>query len=190
MKSYSAPVLAALASGQIGIVQFLYLGFPTPIALNSSNRDFDWLGVTYKGAYGLGEISPTDDKPGEVQGLTLSIAGGSSSQISLALDDADLVQGSSVIVRTAVVDLTTLAVLDAPVEWTGFCDKMGIAEDGETASISVSVESGAVALLRGNPSTYSDADQRAKYPGDRSFEYVISQADKPVVWPSREWFFK
>jgi hypothetical protein len=47
-----------------------------------------------------------------------------------------------------------------------------------------------VDLLSGNPSTYSDADQQAIYPGDRAFEYVVDQSDKPVVWPSREYFFQ
>ena len=35
-----------------------------------------------------------------------------------------------------------------------------------------------------------DADQQAIYPGDRAFEYVVDQSDKPVVWPSREYFFQ
>ena len=28
------------------------------------------------------------------------------------------------------------------------------------------------------------------YPGDRAFEYVVDQANKPIVWPSKEYFQK
>ena len=48
----------------------------------------------------------------------------------------------------------------------------------------------AVDLLRGSAMTYSDADQRAIYPADRAFEYVVDQADQPVVWPAKSWFYK
>ena len=32
------------------------------------------------------------------------------------------------------------------------------------------------------------SDQQAVAPGDRAFEYVISQANTPVVWPTKDWF--
>ena len=81
-------------------------------------------------------------------------------------------------------------ILDAPIEWAGTLDTMAIAEDGTQASIRVSAESRAVDLLRGTPSTYSDSDQQAIYSGDLAFEYVVSQVDKPVIWPAREYFFQ
>ncbi len=35
--------------------------------------------------------------------------------------------------------------------------------------------------------TYSNVDQQALYPGDRAFEYVLSQANKPIVWAGKQW---
>ena len=131
-----------------------------------------------------------NDRPGEVQGITLELIGADSASIALALDDADEVQGAPVTIRTALLDSSTYQILDAPIDWVGTCDRMSIAEDGETCNISVSAESSAVQLLRGNASTYTDADQQALYAGDRAFEYVVDQADKRDVWPSREWFFQ
>lgn len=191
MKTFSAPVLAALASGSVALVQFVHLAFPGGVvSLNTSTWDLVWDGVTYKGAYGLGAVSAVIDRPGEVQGITLQLAAGDPASIALALDSADQVQGTALTLRTAIVDTTTYTVLDAPVDWVGKCDTMAISEDGSQAVISVSAESGAVDLLRGNPSTYSDADQQVTYAGDRAFEYVVSQVDKPIVWPSREYFLK
>lgn len=191
MKSYSSAVRSALASDQLALVQLILLQFPSgTMALNTSNWNFTWLGVTYLGAYGLGEISEITDSPGEVKGLTLSLAGGDPLRIALALDAADEVQGTAVTIRTALIEKTNYTILDAPIEWVGKCDTMSISEDGEKADIAVTVESGAVDLLRGNTSTYSDASQKALFPTDRAFEYVVSQVDKPVVWPAKEYFYK
>ena len=147
-------------------------------------------GTTYLGAYGLGQISAVTDKPGEVQGITLELHGADAARISLALDDTDVVQGTPVTIRTAIIDTSTYQILDAPIEWVGTMDTMSIAEDGQTASIAVTCESRAVDLLRGNPAFYTDTDQRLRNATDGSFKYVVDQIDKPLVWPSREYFYQ
>lgn len=190
MRTLPAAALTALASGQVAIVQLIHLGFATPIALNTSTWDLTWDGVVYKGAYGLGTISAITDKPGEVQGLVLELAAGDSARISLALDDADIVQGTSCTIRTAIIETENYTIVDAPVEWVGKLDTMSIGEDGLTANVRVTAESRAVDLLRGNVSFYSDADQVLINPTDRSFKYVVDQLDKPVVWPARTFFFR
>ena len=190
MRSLAAPVTTALASGSVAIVQLVRLAFATPLALNTSTWDLTWSGTTYKGAYGLGQLSAITDKPGEVQGITLELAGGDSAVITLALDDADLVQGTACEIRTAILDTSSYTILDAPLEWTGTLDTMAIAEDGTSASIRVSAESRAVDLLRGSPWMYNDADQIAVSATDRSFKFVVDQIDKPVVWPAKSWFYK
>ena len=190
MKALSAPVLAAIASGQLAIVQMVYLGFTTtPIALNLSTWDLQWAGVTYKGAAGIGAISAVTDKPGEVQGITLQLFG-EAAMVALALDDSDIVQGTPCIIRTAIIETTNYTVLDAPIEWAGELDTMAIGEDGKQASINVTAESGAVDLLRGSPSYYNDADQRAINPADGSFAYVVDQIDKPMIWPAKAFFYQ
>lgn len=158
----------------------------TPTASTALNEP----GVVYKGAYGLGSISAVQDKPGEISGITLELAAGSPSVIALALDDADEVQGTLCTVRTAIIDTTTYQILDAPVEWAGTLDTMAIGEDGTTAIVSVSAESKAVDLLRGTPSMYVDEEQTLINPTDRAFKYVVDQADKPLIWPSRGYYQK
>ena len=61
-------------------------------------------------------------------------------------------------------------------------------KSGQT--VTATAESTAVDLLRGSAMTYSDGDQQSLYPGDRAFEYVVDQANKPIVWPSKEYFQK
>lgn len=186
MRSLSAPTIAGLSAPQLALVQFVYMGFSTPIALNSANMDFVWSGVTYKGAGALGSITTVTDSPGEIKGLSLELSGLDSSYIALALDSANVVQGTPLVIRTAILN-ASYQVLDAPVEWSGKLDTMSIVEDGDKCAIAVTAESSAVDLLRGTAQTYSDADQQALHPGDLAFQYVISQATTPVIWPSKEW---
>ena len=191
MKTLAAPVLAAIAGGSVALVQLVRIQFTSgDVLLNASNWDLAWDSLTYQGAYGLGSISPVTDQPGQVQGITMSLDGGDPLRIALALDSADEVQGAVVTLRTALVETSTYTILDAPIDWLGKCDTMGISEDGQSAAVSVSAESKAVDLLRGTPSTYSDADQQAAFSGDLAFQYFVSQIDQPVVWPSREYFLK
>ena len=191
MRTLSGATTTALASGSVAIVQLVHFNFSTtPIALNLSNWDLVFDGVTYKGAFGLGSVSSVNDRPGEAQGIVFEINAGDSARISLALDDADIVQGTVCTIRTAIIETVNYTILEAPVEWVGTLDTMSIGEDGMTASIRVTAESRAVDLLRGNVMFYSDADQRVINATDGVFKYVVAQLDKPVVWPSREFFFR
>lgn len=190
MKTLSSPTVAALSSGSVAIVQLILMEFSSgQVALNMSTWDLAFGGITYKGAYGLGTISAVTDKPGEVQGVTLELFG-EAAMIALALDDADIVQGTPITIRTAIIETDTYTVLDAPVEWVGTLDTMAICEDGQQASIRVSAESKAVDLMRGTPQFYSEADQTAIHPADHSFKYVVDQVSKPVIWPAKAFFYQ
>lgn len=188
MKSIAAPAAAALNASVLTIVQLVLMQFPgQTIALNSSNRAIDFGGVTYAGAAGLGTISEIVDSPGEIKGLQFEMSGVPVENIALALADETIVQGAPVTIRLAILSQSG-QVLDAPIDWTGRMDTMSILEDGATCSISATVESSAVDLLRGNALTTSNADQQFLYPGDRAFEYLLSQANVPIVWPTKQLF--
>lgn len=190
MKTYSAPVLAALSSSSLAIVQMIANEFSsTPLYLNTSTWDLTYDGNVYQGAYGLGSISGVTDKPGQVQGLTFDLFGDSSG-ISLALDASDIVQGTPCTIRTAIIETTDYTVLDAPTEWVGSLDTMTLGEDGQQASIHVTAESRAVDLMRGTPWRYIDEEQKLINATDASFAFVVDQIGKPIVWPTKSYFEK
>lgn len=190
MRTLTTDALNALAEPVVALAQLVLIDFgDTELALNTSNMDLVWDVVTYVGAAGLGSINVINDSPGEVKGISFDLAGVSSSQIAIALDDANVWQGSVITIRTAILD-SSWDVVDAPIEWSGYGDTMSLSEDGETAVVQATAESTAVDLLKGSPLTYSDVDQQNLFPGDLAFEYVNDQAEQSVVWPSREWFYK
>jgi hypothetical protein len=186
MRTLSAPVVAELNKSELTIVQLILMQFPSlTVALNSSNRSIDFGGVTYSGAAGLGKISEIEDSPGEIKGLQFEMSGVPIEILALALAESNLVQGALTVVRLAILS-SAGQVLDAPIDWAGRLDTMSIQEDGDSCSIGATAESTAVDLLRGNSLTTSNADQQYLYPGDRAFEYVASQANQPVVWPTKQ----
>ena len=189
MKSVSPAFAAALAGPTPKVAQLVAMYFASGvIALNSMNWDIDWGGLTYKGAAGLGEIGTIEDSAGsEIKGLQLSMSGVASELLALALSDATVVQGVRLVIRLALIGADG-AVIDAVVDWDGYLDTMPISADGVTCKITVTAESSAVDLLRGNAMTTSNADQQALYSGDRAFEYVVSQDGVPVVWPTKQYY--
>lgn len=187
MKTLAPDTIAALNARELSIVQLIYMQFPGfPVALNSSNSPFDFGGVTYRGAAGLGTVGTVDDSPGEVKGLQLEISGAPIEYIALALADSTIVQGAPLTIRLGIVN-DAGQIIEAPIDWDGRIDIMSIQEDGDTCTIAVTSESTAVDLLRGTPMTYSNVDQQALYPGDRAFEFVIPQANQKLVWPAKQW---
>ncbi|MET3459826.1 hypothetical protein [Variovorax atrisoli] len=158
------------------------------VALNSMNRPLDFGGITYRGAAGLGQIAPIENSTGtEIKGLQLNMSGLASEILALALADSTVVQGVRLVIRLALIGSDGF-VIDAPVDWDGYLDTMSISADGDICTVSVTAESSAVDLLRGNSMTTSNADQQALYPGDRAFEYIVSQSGVPVVWPTKQYY--
>jgi hypothetical protein len=191
MKSISASATTALESPSLGFAQLVAMEFSgSPIYLNSTAFDLPSAGTTYLAAQGLGRISPITDQPGQINGVELSLSGTSTAMISLALDSADIVQGTPLTIRNAIVSTSTFKVLDAPILWSGYLDTMSIQADGETRTISVTAESRMVDLMRGSPWYYTDADQRIVNANDASFSFVLDQIDKPVIWPARAYYLK
>jgi hypothetical protein len=188
MRTVTGLALAALAGAELEIAQLLYMQFPSVVvALNSSNYDIDYGGVTYRGAAGLGTIAEIEDSPGEIKGIQLQMSGIPTEYLTLALSDATVVQGAILVIRLAIIDQAG-TVLDAPLDWIGTVDTMPIEEDGETCAISITAESSAVDFLRGNALTTSDPDQRFLYPGDLAFQYVVPQAEVQIVWPTKQYY--
>ena len=189
MKLLAPVVIAALSRPRLQIAQLVSMHFSSGVvALNSTTRDLVFEGITYKGAAGLGTIAQIEDSIGsEVKGLQLTMSGLASELLALALADATVVQGAQLVIRLAILEEDG-TIIDAPVDWLGYLDTMPIQADGDTCTITVTAESSAVDLLRGNAMTTSNADQQALYPGDRAFEYIVSQDGVPVVWPTKQYY--
>ncbi|MEK9917979.1 MAG: hypothetical protein VW496_01175 [Pelagibacteraceae bacterium] len=66
--------------------------------------------------------------------------------------------------------------------FSGYMDQMNIEEGAETCTIGLSVENKLIDLERPRSFRYTDANQKARYPNDKGFEFVEDLQDKRFVW--------
>lgn len=82
----------------------------------------------------------------------------------------------------ALIDTDTRDVIDTPIPWfSGFMDVMDPSEDGQTATISLTVENALVALQRKVERTYTKEDQQARYSDDTFFDQMTELQNMEII---------
>jgi hypothetical protein len=61
-------------------------------------------------------------------------------------------------------------------------DVMTIQEDGQSATITINVENVLIDLQRPRVRKYTNEEQLARYPNDKSLEMVASLQEKDIAW--------
>ena len=156
--------------------------------LNTGGIDLLIGGNTYLGLQGLGKIDVVQDSPAEIKPLRFELNGVSSTMLSVVLTSP--VQGSVVNLKLAIFDPATYLIIETHTKWSGFLDTLTVSDMKGKSTISANAEHAGIDLLRPSGSIYSDSEQQRLYPGDPSLQYLTSQIDMRVVWPSAQFFFK
>lgn len=187
MRSLS-PATAAALSGEPVLIMLVEMLLTSPLRLNTSGWTIAHAGADWLGTGGLGSVEAIESDGAELKGLRFEISGTASSRVSTALSEP--VQGRPVNIYTAIATSTPagLIIHAAELEWPGRLDTMSVAEQGDTATISVTAEHIGIDLLRPAGINFSDQDQQRLHPGDRFFKYVINQAEADIVWPAASWY--
>ena len=87
------------------------------------------------------------------------------------------------IISEVVPGLESDTIITNPIKlFAGRMDIMQIIEQGDTATISISLENRLVDLLKPRILRYTHEDQQTLFPGDLGFEFVTALQDKEVVW--------
>lgn len=185
MRTLSGAGTAALNSTALGMVLLVQMDLSTTIRLATCGQDIDWGGNTWLGGRMVG-VDPIRAQGGEVQGLKFTLDGVPSEMLALAL--AEQVQGKACSVRTALMDSETHQILDVIMAWSGTLDQMPISHGTESSTVSVTAEHRGITFARPRPLRYTDTDQQRLFPGDKSMEFVVSQANHLDIWPAAAFF--
>lgn len=193
MRSVLAPALAVLNGTAGGFALLLELQFTATLRFSTSSVTLRYAGNDYLGTGILGAVEKVSDSPGESKALRMTLSGIPTQVLAIAL--AEPVRGKPCLLRLAVLDPESQAILDAPVVWSGTVDQMPVShqtsEAGEsTCTVSVIAEHRGATFGRPKPLRYTDADQRRLYPTDTSLRFITAQAASNVVWPSAAYFRK
>ena len=188
MRTRSAGEVAALSATTLPLVILVEMELTSPLYLCTAGIDITVSGSTYLGTRGLGQIDAVQDSPAEIRPLSFRMSGVPSSYIALALSEP--VQGKTMRIKSLMLDPSTYQPYTARLRWQGRGDVMAISDGPDTATITVTAEHGAIDLLRGAPSYWSDAEQRRLFSGDPSLQYLVDQVEQRAIWPAASFFKK
>lgn len=188
MRTLSGGEAAALSATTLPLVILVEMDFTSPLYLCTAGIDIVVGGNTYLGTAGLGQIDAVQDSPAEIKPLAFRMSGVPSAQIALALTEP--VQGKAVRIKSLMLDPSTYQPFTPRLRWQGRGDVLAIADGPDTATLSFTAEHGAIDLLRGMPSYWSDSEQRRLFSGDPSLQYLVDQVEQRTVWPAAAFFRK
>ena len=180
-RSMDAITASAVTAWHVPYVYFVKMDFPSAaLCVCSAGYDMQWNGLTWLGLGMLGSIDAIQEQASlEAIGLRLTLSGGPTDVIEITL--AEQYQGKPCQVWLAPLR-EDMQLLSDPVRvFSGRMDVPDI-EVGDTATITVAVESRMVSWERAKVRRYNNEDQQSRYPGDRGFEFVAQMVEKNLSW--------
>lgn len=172
---------AAAAAPVVRPVLLARLDFASGLVrVTSAPFDLTVKDETYVGVGTLGGVSAVPEGA-ELQSyaISLSLSGIPSELVQLALSDP--AQGRDARLWLLLLDENHQAVGEAVLLFRGRIDTMDVTL-GQTATITLSVQSRLADWERPRVRRYTHEDQKAEYPDDRGFEYVARMAEKTIYW--------
>jgi hypothetical protein len=173
---------AALAAKVTPMALLVEMRFDTPLYLCTAGIDLDYDGKSWKGIGLLGAIDEISSEIGDVKPLRMSLSSVPNDVLGLALGEQ--IKGKKVRVSLSIHDPSTYQILRVHQLWAGELDQMTVEEGAPTGQVSVTAIHRSAVFARPRPFRYTDADQQAEFPGDRSLQFIASQANHNDIWPS------
>ncbi len=173
-------------------VLLVELDFPSGfVRVNSTDRSmfFDSQGASplneFLGVGRVGSISTVGETSGlQARGVELSLSGIPSAHISAAFESA---QGRPGRIWIGFLDDSYALVVEPVLVFSGLIDNSSI-DIGETATVTVTVESRLIAWERAKIRRYTNEDQQQRFSGesptitDKFLEFVNQTVDKEILW--------
>lgn len=182
-RGLTTPQSTLAAAPRLGVALLIEMDFaPEVVRLWSGLGTFTWGNRVFTGAgtlIGVGEVEEAAEVRAAATALTLSGVPGEVVTHAIAVDW----QGRPCTIWLALLDEGMALVGDPVRVLAGRMDTLTWAE-GDDAIITISVENRLVDLERPRVRRYTDADQRAEYPGDLAFQYVPSLIEREIKWGS------
>ena len=168
------------------------LDFPSGfVRVNSTDRGifFDSQGASplneFLGVGRLGSISTVGETSSlQARGVELALSGIPSAHISAAFESA---QGRPGRIWIGFLDDSYALVVEPVLVFSGLIDNSSI-DIGETATVTVTVESRLIAWERAKIRRYTNEDQQQRFSGesptitDKFLEFVNQTVDKEILW--------
>ncbi len=162
------------------------LDFPSGfVRVNSTDRGifFDSQGASplneFLGVGRLGSISTVGETSSlQARGVELALSGIPAAHISAAFESA---QGRPGRIWIGFLDDSYALIVEPVLVFSGLIDNSSI-DIGETATVTVTVESRLIAWERAKIRRYTNEDQQQRFSDDKFLEFVNQTVDKEILW--------
>ena len=139
------------------------------------------LSQTWQGAGNLISVTPIEETyEVKATGFSVSLNGIPTDSLNIALGED--YQNRTLTIYMGFLDDSNALVDDPFVLTRGRMDVMSISQSGEDTTIQITCETRMIDFERPRRRTYSDQDQKQKYPNDRGFEFVNSIQEIEIEW--------
>jgi hypothetical protein len=184
-RSLTTAIRAEVAKGNIQFALFVEMIFDGgTVRLWTGYGNFTLNSHVFTGAGHLGKISAVEETVGDVRanGVAFTLSGIDVPTIALCLTEH--FQGRPATVWLAFFNSDWVIIPDAVQIFKGRMDYPIIEKGGETASITVYVESRLIDLERPRVRRYTAEDQQQLHPGDTGLRFIAGLQEKTVRWVS------
>lgn len=187
MRDIPQAIIDALESRSFRPLFLVDIDFDTPLRFSSAYAVRTVQGVEYFGGGNLGNISSakenTDLDPNQIE---ITLAGISDAALA-AIGGSNYIN-RNVTIKIAMLDDQGQVIDDQAMNYfIGKTDEVKYSY-GKTSSITIIARDRLADWSRPRVERNMNADQQARYPGDKGFEFVGQIADKKIIWPNGEFF--
>lgn len=187
MRDIPTDLMNAFQSNTFRPIFLVKIMFDTVLRFSSADHDKVFKGETYLGAGNVGKITPFKENGSlEPSQMDISVAGISPS-ILQAIGNSNYLNRDVFIWVGSINDDGSIAGDDGMYYFIGKTDEVRY-EYGKYSAIKIIARSRLADWSRPRVERNMNADQQAKYPGDKGFEFVSQIQDKKIIWPRGEFF--
>jgi hypothetical protein len=143
-----------------------------------------WDGKTWLGVGDLLAVSELEENSDvSAKGMTISLKGVKSSDISLAL--AGMARNKPGKIWLALLDASGSVIANPKIMFSGKLDTCTVEDGADTCTISIALESELIDLERPREVRLTDQEQQKRFPGDRGLENIAALQDANIPWGAR-----
>ena len=181
-RDLSAGVISAIEDSQVRPF-YLFQGEFVSGTVRAWNGigDLSWNSQTWGGLGSMlffSSVEETSDV--KAAGMTVTLNGMASSNISLALSDCR--QGYSGKIYLGFFDSSNAIISSPYLVFSGRLDTVSIDEGPDTSIVTLNYESRLIDLQRTREIRYTDQEQQRMFSGDLGLEFVADLQDKVLNW--------
>ena len=183
-RSLSSGMVTEVTTAQLSPIIMAELQFSTvtPTRLWTGYGTITYNGVGYLGIGDLGNISAIEETTDlAARGITMQLSGVPTAYVAIALSTT--YQGKPCSIMFGAISPTAGTLVSSPVTvFSGRMDVMQIADDGQSANITMTAENRLVDFRRVREVRFTDEEQQTLFSGDVGLEFVTSIQEKTIYW--------